>query len=106
MSPFLDQMNEYYVALLQAFFRAVDALNRQDMTDVAALLHDDIVLNKIHDRLGTVKGKQKVVDFLGAKVKSDRPLLMPISPISVDCRTGTVSGLAIWEDHEASGDIR
>jgi Domain of unknown function (DUF4440) len=90
---------------LQSFFGAVDALNRQDMDGVQKLLHEEIVLNKIHDQLGTVRGKEKVHEFLRAKVEKDKPLLKPISPISVDTRTGTVSGLAMWEDHEASGNI-
>jgi hypothetical protein len=104
MSPFLEQTNEC-VTLLQAFLRAVDALNRRDMTVVGELLHENIVLNKIHDQLGTLRGKEKVVEFLRAKVEKDHPLLKPISPISVDSRKGTVSGSAMWEDHESTGNI-
>jgi hypothetical protein len=105
MSPILEQMKEY-VALLQAFFKAVDALNSQDIGKVTKLLHEDIALNKIHDQTGTVRGKDKVVEFLGTKIKEHGPQLKPISPVSVDSRTGTVSGVAMWEDHEPEGDIK
>jgi hypothetical protein len=102
MSRFLDLTTRHYVDLLQAFLTAVDALNNQDITKVESLLDDDIVLNRIHHLhdADIVRGKGKVVNFLSAKVNRDKPQLMPISPISVDSRTGTVSGLAIWEDHQ------
>jgi Domain of unknown function (DUF4440) len=105
MSPILVQMKEY-VALLEAFFKAVDALNSQDMGKVQELLHEDVVLNKIHDQTGTLRGKDKVVEFLDTKIKEHRPQLKPISPVSVDSRTGVVSGVAMWEDHEPEGDIK
>src|SRR5262249_3518021 len=102
MSPFLGQMNEY-IGLLQTFFEAVDALHQQDISRAEALFHDDIVLNKIYDKLATVRGKKDVVHYLQQKVKKDQPVLKPISPILVDIRVGTVSGLAMWQDNKAGG---
>lgn len=104
MSPIPTQMEEQ-VGLLETFFKAVDALNIEDIGKVEALLHDDVVLNKIHDQTGTVRGKKNVVDFLGQKMKTHNPRLKPIPPISVDSRTGTVKGVAMWEDHEPAGDL-
>jgi SnoaL-like domain len=100
-----SQMEEH-VALLKAFYEAVDALNSQDIAKVTKLLHEDIVLNKIHDQTGTVRGKDKVVEFLAKKIQEHGPQLKPISPVSVDSRTDTVSGMAMWEDHEPEGDIK
>lgn len=104
MSPILTQMNEY-TTLLEAFFKAVDALNDRDIARVQGLLHNDVVLNKIHDQTGSVRGKSDVVTFLDGKMKNHRPELKPISPVSVDSRTGVVSGVAMWEDHEPEGDL-
>lgn len=105
MSPILTQMNEH-TTLLEAFFKAVDALNQQDIAKVQGLLHNDVVLNKIHDQTSTVRGKPDVVKFLGGKMKDHRPELKPISPVSVDSRTGIVRGVAMWEDHEPEGDLK
>jgi len=105
MSPILEQMEEH-VGLLETFFKAVDALNIEDIGKVKDLLHDDVVLNKIHDQTSTVRGKDKVVEFLAEKMKTHQPRLKPITPVSVDSRTGTVSGVAMWEDHEPAGDIK
>jgi hypothetical protein len=101
----MSQMKEY-VTLLEAFINAVDALNSHDAGKVKELLHDDIVLNKIHDQTATVRGKANVASFLGEKIQKHKPQLKPISPISVDSRMGTVSGAAMWEDHEPAGDIK
>lgn len=105
MSPILTQMKEH-TTLLEAFFNAVDALNHQEIAKVEGLLHNDVVLNKIHDQTGCVRGKVDVAKFLGGKMKDHRPELKPISPVSVDSRTGIVSGVAMWEDHEPEGDLK
>ena len=44
MSPIPTQMEEQ-VGLLETFFKAVDALNIEDIGKVEALLHDDVVLS-------------------------------------------------------------
>jgi hypothetical protein len=104
MSQFLDLMTQHYVDLLRAFFVAVDAFNNQDVRNIEGALDDHVVLNKVDNRLDTdmVRGKGDVLRYFGTKLGADKPQLVPVPPISVDSRTGTVSGLARWEDHNGA----
>jgi hypothetical protein len=97
MSLSQSQMDEYGT-LLKAFLDAADALCRGDKGAVQNLLNDDVVVNKIHDQVGTVRNKNDVYNYLSDKIDKEKPQLTPISTISVDPRTGTVSGLAKWEE--------
>ena len=102
MSLSKDQ-RDAYVSLLKAFLDAAHALNTQDKAAVDKLLHEDVVLNKIYNPVATERTKKGVLDYLVKKFATERLQLTPISPISIDTRSGTVSGVAMWED--GSGTI-
>src|SRR6185437_10790094 len=90
----------YYTSLLNAFAKAVDAFNNQDFDALDKLLHPNAILNRIHNRKDkdTLRGCRDVMTHLTNKLKADKTEFTPIAPISVNIRTGTVSGTGHWED--------
>jgi hypothetical protein len=90
----------HYESLLGTFTKAVDAFNSQDLKVLEGLLHPNAVLNRIHHRKDddTVRGRATVVKYLSEKLKADKTQFTPFAGISVNVRTGTVSGTGQWED--------
>lgn len=90
----------HYESLLGAFTKAVEAFNNQDVKTLERLLHPNAVLNRIHHRKDTAgaRGWDDVTKYLADKLKADKTQFTPVAPISVSVRTGTVSGVGLWED--------
>lgn len=92
----------HYQSLLETFTEAVDAFNSQNVKVLEDLLHPDAVLNRIHHRkdADTVRGRATVVKYLADKLKVDKTQFTPFAAISVNVRTGMVSGTGQWEDRK------
>jgi hypothetical protein len=95
MTPFQQITN-----LLETFVGATIAFNSQDLRTYEGLLDDDVVINHIHDPLGidAIRGIADVKNYLNSKLATDKPQFIPLQPISVDIRSGIVSGSATWDD--------
>ena len=90
----------HHRTLLETFTKAVDAFNNQDFKALEGLLHPNAVLNRIHHRNHTdsLWGRAEVIKHLTNKLTADKTQFTPVAPISVSVRTGTVSGVGLWED--------
>jgi hypothetical protein len=88
-------------SLSDVFFQAVRAFNNQDLPDLAELLDDNVVLNKIDHPFDPVHPKSKVLNYLETKVMRDKPQFAPFGPITINTATQQISGQAIWEDFDS-----
>jgi uncharacterized protein DUF4440 len=94
--------------LLATFSKTVQAFNNQDFKELERLLHPHAVLNRIHHRKDaeSLRGRTGVIKHLNNKLKEDKTQFTPVGPVSVDIRTGTVSGIGEWEDRQGATSER
>jgi len=88
--------------LLQTFNAAKDAFNNRQWTELEKLLDPDVILNRVDDSAGSksLLGKADVSTYLETDVAADKPQFTPTGTPKVNLRTGTVSGIAMWLDHD------
>lgn len=102
MPTFLELATTLYPTLLQTFNTAVNAFNAQDWATLEPLLHENVVLHRIHDAPGsyTYVGKDAVKQYLETQVALDKPQFTPVPPIDVNGLSGVIRGSATWLDHD------
>ena len=96
--------NSEHIELLKRFFQAVEAFNSRNWAELEKLFDEHIVTGHIvrQDHAHTVRGKAKVKAYLEELVKkrNDVPRLTVTGPVTLNVRTGVVSGTALWDRYE------